>query len=105
MTERARGFRNVSAWILGRNMLGPIRGPWPYLEWKGWWGDNPPYHVPVFVLTRHPRQPLVMEGGTTFYFVTDGHLAALEQAREAPRGRTCGSAAAPAPSASTCRPA
>ena len=82
-----RGFRNVGAWILGRNMFGPVRGPWLDDEWKGWWGENPPYHVPVFVLTHHPRQPLVMEGGTTFYFVTDGHLAALERAREAAQGK------------------
>lgn len=83
----ARGFENIGAWILGRNMFGPIRGPWLDDEWKGWWGDNPPYHVPVFVLTHHPRQPLVMEGGTTFYFVTDGIHAALEQARAAAQGK------------------
>jgi dihydrofolate reductase len=83
----ARGFQNLGAWILGRNMFGPVRGPWPDYEWKGWWGDNPPYHVPAFVLTHHPRPPLVMEGGTTFYFVTDGILAALEQAREAAQGK------------------
>ena len=79
----ARGFQNVGAWILGRNMFGPVRGPWPDESWRGWWGDNPVYHVPVFVLTNHPRAPLVMEGGTTFYFVTDGPLAALARAREA----------------------
>ena len=64
----ARAFENLGAWILGRNMFGPVRGPWPDDKWKGWWGDNPPYHVPVFVLTHHPRPPLEMEGGTTFPF-------------------------------------
>jgi dihydrofolate reductase len=78
-----RGFDNVGAWILGRNMFGPVRGPWPDDSWKGWWGDDPPYHVPTFVLTSHARKPLVMKGGTTFYFVTDGIDAALAQAREA----------------------
>ena len=77
------GFVNVGAWILGRNMFGPVRGPWPDDSWKGWWGDNPPYHVPVFVLTHHARAPLAMKGGTTFCFVTDGIRAALEQARRA----------------------
>jgi len=79
----ARGFRNVGAWILGRNMFGPIRGPWPDDTWKGWWGDTPPYHVPVFVLTHHPRAPVAMAGGTTFHFVTDGIHVALQRAREA----------------------
>lgn len=79
----ARGFTNIGAWILGRNMFGPIRGPWPDEEWKGWWGENPPYHVPVFVLTHHERQPIEMEGGTTFYFVTEGIRAALDRAFEA----------------------
>ena len=79
----ARGFQNVGAWILGRNMFGPVRGPWPDESWRGWWGDNPVYHVPVFVLTHHARPPLVMEGGTTFHFVTDGIVAALERARAA----------------------
>jgi dihydrofolate reductase len=79
----ARSFENVGAWILGRNMFGPIRGEWPDESWKGWWGDNPPYHVPVFVLTHHPRASIVMEGGTTFHFVTDGIHAALEQAKGA----------------------
>jgi dihydrofolate reductase len=79
----ARGFANLGAWILGRNMFGPIRGPWPDLEWKGWWGASPPYHVPVFVLTHHPRPPLEMEGGTTFHFVTGGMHEALSRAREA----------------------
>jgi dihydrofolate reductase len=82
-----RGFDNLGAWILGRNMFGPVRGPWPDGEWKGWWGDNPPYHVPVYVLTHHPREPLVMEGGTTFHFVTDGIHSALAQARAAAQGR------------------
>ena len=71
------------AWILGRNMFGPVRGPWPDESWKGWWGDTPPYHVPVFVLTHHPRKPLEMKGGTTFHFVTDGIQSALRQARAA----------------------
>jgi dihydrofolate reductase len=79
----ARGLDNIGAWILGRNMFGPIRGPWPDESWKGWWGDNPPYHCEVFVLTNHPRAPLSMDGGTTFHFVTDGIEAALERAREA----------------------
>ena len=79
----AAGFENLGAWILGRNMFGPIRGPWPDDAWKGWWGPNPPYHVPVFVLTHHPRAPLEMEGGTTFHFVTDGIESAMEQARDA----------------------
>ena len=77
------GFVNVGAWILGRNMFGPVRGPWPDESWRGWWGEEPPYHVPVFVLTHHARAPLAMKGGTTFYFVTDGIRAALEQARRA----------------------
>jgi dihydrofolate reductase len=79
----ARGFRNLGAWIMGRNMFGPQRGPWPDDGWKGWWGDNPPYHVPVFVLTHHARPPLEMAGGTTFHFVTDGIHAALDRARAA----------------------
>jgi dihydrofolate reductase len=78
-----RGFDNIGAWIMGRNMFGPIRGPWPDEAWKGWWGDNPPYHAPTFILTHHPRDPIEMEGGTTFYFVTDGIAAALERARAA----------------------
>lgn len=81
MAERA--LENLGAWILGRNMFGPVRGPWPNYEWKGWWGDEPPYHVPVFVLTHHARPPLEMKGGTTFHFVTDGIHRALEQARAA----------------------
>jgi dihydrofolate reductase len=83
----ARGFHNVGAWILGRNMFGPIRGPWPDDSWRGWWGENPVYHVPVFVLTNHARPPLVMAGGTTFHFVTEGAVVALERAREAARGK------------------
>ncbi|HEX6030000.1 MAG TPA: dihydrofolate reductase family protein [Tepidiformaceae bacterium] len=83
----ARGFQNLGAWIMGRNMFGPVRGPWPDESWKGWWGDNPPYHVPVFVLTHHARPPLEMEGGTTFYFVTDGIHTALESAKEAAQGK------------------
>src|SRR5262249_21514336 len=79
----ARGFENIGAWILGRNMFGPVRGPWPDESWKGWWGDNPPYHVPVFVLTHHPRASLTMSGGTTFHFVTGGIDEALERARDA----------------------
>ena len=69
----ARGMTGVGAWILGRNMFGPVRGPWPDASWKGWWGDNPPYHCDVFVLTHHARAPLTMDGGTTFHFVTEGH--------------------------------
>jgi len=83
----ARGFDNIGAWILGRNMFGPVRGPWPDDTWKGWWGDNPPYHVPAFVLTHHARAPIAMAGGTTFHFVTDGIHAALERAVEAAAGR------------------
>jgi dihydrofolate reductase len=83
----ARGFNNVGAWILGRNMFGPVRGPWPDANWKGWWGENPPYHVPVFVLTNHARPPLTMEGNTTFHFVTEGIHVALDRAREAANGR------------------
>src|SRR5215510_13728368 len=79
----ARGFENIGAWIIGRNMFGPIRGPWLDDSWKGWWGDEPPYHTPVFVLTHHPRKPLTMKGGTEFRFVTDGIHAALQQAKEA----------------------
>ncbi|HLX22480.1 MAG TPA: dihydrofolate reductase family protein [Usitatibacter sp.] len=78
-----KGFENVGAWILGRNMFGPVRGPWPDESWKGWWGDEPPYHVPTFVLTHHARDPIEMKGGTTFHFVTDGIQSALEKARAA----------------------
>jgi dihydrofolate reductase len=83
----AQGFDGIGAWILGRNMFGPVRGPWPDDEWKGWWGDEPPYHTPVFVLTNHPRAPLTMKGGTVFRFVTDGIHAALQQAKDAADGR------------------
>lgn len=83
----ARSFENVGAWILGRNMFGPVRGPWPDDTWKGWWGETPPYHVPVFVLTHHPRQSIVMQGGTTFHFVTDGIRAALDRAVQAAHGK------------------
>jgi len=83
----AQSFENVVAWILGRNMFGPVRGPWEGDSWRGWWGDNPPYHTPVFVLTHHARPPLVMQGGTTFHFVTEGLDSALKQAREAANGK------------------
>jgi len=82
-----KGFDNLGAWILGRNMFGPIRGEWPDDSWKGWWGDEPPYHVPVFVLTHHPRAPIEMAGGTTFHFVTNGIESALAQAKAAAGGR------------------
>ncbi len=82
-----RGFENLGAWIMGRNMFTAERGPWLDPDWKGWWGDNPPYHVPVFVLTHHARAPIEMEGGTTFHFVTDGIHAALERAKEAAQGK------------------
>jgi dihydrofolate reductase len=81
------GFDGFGAWILGRNMFGPVRGPWPDESWKGWWGEEPPYHTPVFVLTHHPRPPLEMAGGTVFHFVTSGIHAALEQARAAAGGQ------------------
>ncbi|WP_335342523.1 dihydrofolate reductase family protein [Sedimenticola hydrogenitrophicus] len=83
----ARGFENVGAWILGRNMFGPVRGPWPDLTWKGWWGAKPPYECPVFVLTHHARPPLKMENATTFHFVTEGIHQALESARAAAGGK------------------
>ncbi len=82
-----QSFVNVGAWILGRNMFGPVRGPWPDESWKGWWGDEPSYHAPVFVLTHHPRPSLEMKGGTTFHFVTEGIRAALDQAIKAAAGR------------------
>jgi dihydrofolate reductase len=82
-----KSFDNIGAWILGRNMFGPVRGPWPDESWRGWWGEEPPYHVPVFVLTHYARQPLIMKGGTEFRFVTDGIHAALEQARLAAAGQ------------------
>src|SRR5215208_7504109 len=83
----AQGFDNIGAWILGRNMFGPVRGSWPDESWRGWWGENPPYHVPVFVLTHHARPAITMAGGTTFHFVTDGIQAALQRAREAANGQ------------------
>ena len=83
----ARGFENIGAWILGRNMFGPIRGAWENDDWKGWWGDNPVYHCDVFVLTHHARAALVTEGGTTFHFVADGIEAALQRAKAAAKGK------------------
>ena len=83
----AQSMTGMGAWILGRNMFGPIRGAWPDDKWKGWWGDDPPYHAPVFVLTHHPRAPVQMAGGTEFFFVTDGIHAALERAKAAARGK------------------
>ena len=83
----ARGFDNIGAWIMGRNMFGPVRGPWPDDTWKGWWGDDPPFHTPVFVLTNHARDSLAMKRGTTFYFVTNGIQDALTQARKAAQGK------------------
>jgi dihydrofolate reductase len=82
----ARAVENIGAWIMGRNMFGPVRGPWPDDEWRGWWGENPPFHTPVFVLTHYARASLEMEGGTTFHFVTDGIHAALERAKAAAGG-------------------
>ena len=82
-----RGFEGIGAWILGRNMFGPVRGPWLDDAWKGWWGETPPYRVPVFVLTHHAREPIEMSGGTTFHFVTDGIEAALERAKDAAQGK------------------
>jgi dihydrofolate reductase len=81
------GFAGLGAWILGRNMFAPVRGPWPDESWKGWWGEEPPYHTPVFVLTHHARPPLKMAGDTEFRFVTEGFHAALEQAKDAAGGR------------------
>ena len=83
----AMGFENLGAWIMGRNMFGPVRGPWPDESWKGWWGDEPPYHCPVFVLTHHARAPIMMKGGTVFHFVTDGIEAALDRAKRAAAGK------------------
>ncbi|MFN2636578.1 MAG: dihydrofolate reductase family protein [Gemmatimonadaceae bacterium] len=82
----ARGTKNFGAWILGRNMFGPMRGPWSDMNWKGWWGENPPYHVPVFILTHHARPPIQMKGNTTFHFVTGGIHEALDRARKAAEG-------------------
>jgi dihydrofolate reductase len=83
----ARGFANVGAWIMGRNMFGPIRGRWPDERWRGWWGENPPFHTPVFVLTQHPRARLQMAGDNVFHFITDGIHSALQQARHAANGK------------------
>ena len=83
----ARAMAGFGAFILGRNMFGPVRGDWPDQSWKGWWGDNPPYHAPTFVLTHYPHEPIVMEGGTTFHFVTDGIMSALEKAKAAAGGQ------------------
>ena len=82
-----RGFKDVGAWIIGRNMFGPIRGDWPDDNWKGWWGTNPPYHCPVYVLTNHARESIGMEGGTTFHFVTKGIEAALDRAKRSANGK------------------
>ena len=82
----ARSLANIGAWILGRNMFGPVRGSWSDTDWKGWWGDNPPYHVPTFILTHHARPPIEMKGGTTFHFVTGGIHDALDRARDAANG-------------------
>ena len=101
----ARGFATSAPGSSAATCSGRSAAPGPTTSWKGWWGDEPPYHMPVFVLTHHPRAPLAMEGGTTFHFVTDGIEAALERAREAAaRARTSASAAASRPSASTCAP-
>ena len=88
----ARGFEGIGAWILGRNMFGPLRGPWADDQWKGWWGDNPPYHTPVFVLTHHARPPIEMEGGTTFSFCDRRHprCAAAGAASRRSAGRAAG---------------
>lgn len=82
-----KSMEDNGAWIMGRNMFGPIRGPWPDNEWKGWWGEEPPYHVPVFVLTHHAREPLEMKGGTTFHFITGGIESALEEAKKVANGK------------------
>lgn len=82
-----KSFQNLGAWIMDRNMFGPVRGPWPNQGWKGWWGDNHPYHTPVFVLTHHAREALEMAGGTTFYFVTDGIQSALNKAKRVAKGK------------------
>lgn len=82
-----KSMENIGAWIMGRNMFGPVRGPWPDDDWKGWWGEQPPYHVPVFVLTHHARESFKMEGGTTFHFVTGGIEAALAEAKKVANGK------------------
>ena len=86
-TFAAQGFENIGAWIMGRNMFTPSRGEWPDDSWRGWWGKNPPYHAPTFVLTHHPRPALAMEGGTVFHFVTGGIESALEDAKAAAAGK------------------
>ncbi|MEW5844217.1 MAG: dihydrofolate reductase family protein [Bacteroidota bacterium] len=83
----AKGFENIGAWIMGRNMFGPMRGQWADHSWKGWWGDNPPYHTPVYILTHHARPSIEMEGGTTFHFVTEGIEAALKMAKASAKGK------------------
>lgn len=83
----SRGFRNIGSWILGRNMFGPVRGPWPDEEWKGWWGNNPPYHCDIYVLTHHPRKSFTLEGNNTFHFVTEGIHKALELAKASAKGQ------------------
>ena len=83
----ARGFSRIGAWIIGRNMFGPIRGEWPDENWKGWWGDTPPFQVPVFVLSHHPRESITMAGGTTFHFITEGIETALKRAKESANGQ------------------
>ena len=98
----AAWHENVGATIMGRNMFGPVRGPWQNEEWRGWWGEDPPFHTPVFVLTHHARPPLEMEGGTTFHFVTDGIESASSGPSPRRKGRTSRSAAAPRPRSSTC---
>jgi len=82
-----KGFEGVGAWIMGRNMFGPVRGAWPDESWRGWWGEDPPFHTAVFVLTQYAREPLEMKGGTTFYFVTEGIERALELAQTAAGGK------------------
>lgn len=82
-----RGYTNIGSWIIGRNMFGPFRGPWPEEKWKGWWGSRPPFQCPVFILTDHPHLPIALEGGTTFFFVTEGIRSAIERAKIAARGR------------------
>ncbi|MBT1696696.1 dihydrofolate reductase family protein [Fulvivirgaceae bacterium PWU4] len=82
-----RSMENIGAWVMGRNMFGPVRGPWPDNEWRGWWGQKPPYHVPVFILTHHPRKSVDMEGDTTFHFVTGGLRSALEEAKKVANGK------------------
>lgn len=101
----ARGFRNVGAWILGRNMFGPLRVPWPDMNWKGWWGDNPPYHVPTFILTHHARASIKMQGGTTFHFVTGVSTRRLSGPGMRPREWMCVSAAEQTRSSSIFAPA